>query len=492
MITAHKKNREKKLPAAKKSTIALQAIQNKLTISEIAREHACSRTTVYKQKEIALTAANNAFIEHVDEVLFYIPVTQSFIHSVVIALFLICGSSYRGIMFFLKTIFNYSLSLGSVFNIIDEAACKAASINESYDLSSIQTSAADELFHRNKPILTVVDIESRFCPLLVNADDRDHETWGIHLLDLQARGFAPTTSILDGAKGLIKGHEIALPETILRHDHFHFISDLKDCGRFLTNQMASSTTAVIKLFNREEKARNAQKKKEFSDALSDALTTLNGLETTCERFKLPAQWLQYDVLQLAGHPPEDRTMLYDFIVSEMTALASLHPHRIDAIVTSLNYQREALLDVANALNTQFLQLAKHFNVAVETIWAVCYTARYGMDSCKYNERSSALETLIGEQYDEIEDAVLLVMETTHRCSSMVENLNSRVRPYLDERKSVSQKLLGLIQFYLNHKPFMRSKHQRLVNKTPAQAMTGKPHKPWLEMLGFKCFNWQAA
>jgi hypothetical protein len=270
MITAHKKNREKKLPAAKKSTIALQAIQNKHTISEIAREHACSRTTVYKQKEIALTAANNAFVEHADEVLFYIPVTQSFIHSVVIALFLICGSSYRGIMFFLKTIFNYSLSLGSVFNIIDEAACKAASINQSYDLSSIQTSAADELFHRNKPILTVVDIESRFCPLLVNADDRDHETWGIHLLDLQARGFAPTTSILDGAKGLIKGHEIAFPETILRHDHFHFISDLKDCGRFLTNQMASSTTAVIKLFNREEKARNAQKKKECSEAVSHA------------------------------------------------------------------------------------------------------------------------------------------------------------------------------------------------------------------------------
>ena len=138
MITAHKKNREKKLPAAKKSTIALQAIQNKHTISEIAREHACSRTTVSKQKEIALTAANNAFIEHDDEVLFYIPVTLSFIHSVVIALFLICGSSYRGIMFFLKTLFNYSLSLGSVF-IIDEAACKAASINESYEGVGVQT-----------------------------------------------------------------------------------------------------------------------------------------------------------------------------------------------------------------------------------------------------------------------------------------------------------------------------------------------------------------
>jgi hypothetical protein len=43
-------------------------------------------------------------------------------------------------------------------------------------------------------------------------------------------------------------------------------------------------------------------------------------------------------------------------------------------------------------------------------------------------------------------------------------------------------------FYLNHKPFMRSKHERLKNKTPAEAMTGKRHLPWLDMLGFACFK----
>ncbi len=104
-------------------------------------------------------------------------------------------------------------------------------------------------------------------------------------------------------------------------------------------------------------------------------------------------------------------------------------------------------------------------------------------AANYSEGSSALEGLIGEKYDEIEDSVLMILESTHRCSSMVENLNSRVRPYLDGLKSVSRKTLGLIQFYLNHKPFMRSKQARLVNKTAAEAMTGKSHQPWLEMLG---------
>jgi hypothetical protein len=185
----------------------------------------------------------------------------------------------------------------------------------------------------------------------------------------------------------------------------------------------------------------------------------------------------------AGYKPDERALLYDFIVQEMAAIAAGHPHRIDAIVTSLHHRRNGLLDVANALNDQFARLAEHHRVSINTIWRVCYTARYSFDSCNYGVQSAALEELIGEKYDDIEDAVLLILESTHRCSSMVENLNSRVRPYLDERKSVSQKTLALIQFYLNHKPFMRSKHERLVNKTAAQAMTGKSHQPWLEMLG---------
>ena len=69
-----------------------------------------------------------------------------------------------------------------------------------------------------------------------------------------------------------------------------------------------------------------------------------------------------------------------------------------------------------------------------------------------------LKSLLGLQYEEIEDAVLHILETTHRCSSIIENFNRRLRPYLDKRKFMSKNSLGLIQFYLNHKPFMRSKH----------------------------------
>jgi hypothetical protein len=492
MITAHKKNRVNSIPAKTKLDIALQAIKRTQNVTEISKQYNCSRTTVYQQQERVIHAANNAFQKEADDALFHVPVTKAVIHKMVVALFLVCKSSYRDIMFFLETMFNYSLSIGNVFNIIDEVADNAALINESYDLSKINISAADELFHWNKPLLAAVDIDSRFCALLAKAEHRDYETWAIYLFGMQDQGYAPDTTILDAAKGLTKGHQEALPDTQLQYDHFHIIKDLKDCGRFLKNQVASAVTEALKLLKRADNARNETQKIANTEVFSRALTAVNSLEETHNTFRTLSQWLQHDVLQLAGHQPEDRAVLYDFIVEEMTRLLSKHPHRINEILTSLKNQRNALLDVANTLNERFAQLALKYEQPIETIWAICYVARYDFDSRKYNDKSSALESLVGDQYDAIEDNVLSILDSTHRCSSMIENFNSRLRPYLDERKMMTQKILSLIQFYLNHKPFMRSMHERLENKSPAEAMTGKPHRPWLEMLGFPSFKNKAA
>ncbi len=491
-MAAHKKTRTNRITSSIKRAIALKAIVREESVSQISKDYDCSRTTVYNQHRKALQAANQAFDEEDDSVLYSVPVTKQFIKQVALALGMICKSSYRDTKFFIKSIFDYSVSIGNVFNVMDDASKKAKSINDGYDLSLIKTSAADELFHRNKPILDVVDIDSRFCALLAKADRRDYETWGVHLLDLQSQGYSPETTLMDSAKGLLKGHAEVLPNTARRLDHFHLIKDLKDCGRFLKHQEDSAITKAFHLQRKANNAKNAAGKKYYADAALIAFNAVSVLEDNRRTFNLLAQWLQHDVLQLPGHEPYTRAVLYDFILREMTALSDKQPHRISDIVTSLYTQRDALLDVANTLNVEFTQLAEKYKQPVARLWDLCFVARYDIDSFKYNEKAEALETLIGADYDEIEDEVLGILENTHRCSSMVENLNSRVRPYLAEQKEVTQKRLDLIQFYLNHKPFARSKHARLINKTPAQALTGKDHQHWLEMLGFSLFKQQVA
>jgi hypothetical protein len=484
MITAHKKNRVARLPLPIKKAIALESLSKKQTVANISRRYDCSRNTVYEQQKIALAAANKAFEAADNGVLFYLPVTKDYISGVVVDLYT-KKNSHRDIQSFLESSLDYSLSEGSIFNILDAAGDRAIEINNSYALSPIKDSTSDELFHHNRPILATIDIPSRFCALLANADNRDGDTWGIHLLDLQAMGYNPEVSILDGGKGLIKGHEVALPETKLRHDHFHCIMDMKDVARFLRNQVASAATAALKLLQKSLNIKNPDKKKEIETLFEEALSKHARLESVSSLFNTLASWLQHDVLQLAGHPPVVRATLYDFIVSEVTVLAEKHPHRIDVIVTTLNEQRKALLDVANELNDKFMVVAEQRGLSIDTIWKICYLARYEFDGAKYCEASSELESLIGSTYDEVEDDVLHILDTTHRCSSMIENFNSRLRPYLDKRKFISQKMLALIQFYLNHRLFPRSHHERLKHKSPAEALTGQPHKPWREMIGFE-------
>lgn len=98
MIAAYKKNHTQRIPANIKLHIALQAMKRTQPVTEIAEQHNCSRTTVYKQQEKAITAANHAFQQEEDGILFYLPVTKAFMQQMVLALFLICKSSYRDIL----------------------------------------------------------------------------------------------------------------------------------------------------------------------------------------------------------------------------------------------------------------------------------------------------------------------------------------------------------------------------------------------------------
>jgi len=165
-------------------------------IAQAAKKNAVCRNSVYAQKTKAEAALEAAFADTTDAtVLFYLPVSKHFICQVVLGLVLIAKASYRDVMQFLHDLFDYPISLGTVAGIVDDAADRAAPVNAAYELSGIRESAADEIFHRHQPILTTIDIPSRFCALLAIEVHRDADSWGVHLLDLGARGFQPDMNI---------------------------------------------------------------------------------------------------------------------------------------------------------------------------------------------------------------------------------------------------------------------------------------------------------
>ena len=77
------------------------------------------------------------------------------------------------------------------------------------------------------------------------------------------------------------------------------------------------------------------------------------------------------------------------------------------------------------------------------------------------------------------------MDSTPRCSSLVENFNSRLRTRLTLRRHLDggNAWLDLLRFFFNHRRFERSRRTEREGKSPREVMTGHTHPHWLTLLG---------
>ena len=142
--------------------MAIQVLAGTETVSELARQHEVSRKFLYQQVHTAEKALSAAFAlsSRPDDVLFYLPVTKAWLRQLVLALVLICHSSYRGVVELLRDLFDYRISLGTVHNIVHSPVAHARRINEQYDLSTILIGLLDEIFQAHDPVLVGVDAKS--------------------------------------------------------------------------------------------------------------------------------------------------------------------------------------------------------------------------------------------------------------------------------------------------------------------------------------------
>ena len=74
-----------------------------------------------------------------------------------------------------------------------------------------------------------------------------------------------------------------------------------------------------------------------------------------------------------------------------------------------------------------------------------------------------------------------------RASSLVENLNGRLRTYFSLRRHLGPDYLESLRFYLNHRVLERSERPERQGKTPSELLTGQAHPHWLQLLGFRRF-----
>ena len=109
-----------KLPSDARKHLAIQSLAKHEPITRVADRENVSRKFLYQQKYKAEAALDMAFspAKEASDVLFYLPVTEAWLNQLILCLVLICHSSYRGVIQLLAALFDTSISLGTVHNLL--------------------------------------------------------------------------------------------------------------------------------------------------------------------------------------------------------------------------------------------------------------------------------------------------------------------------------------------------------------------------------------
>jgi hypothetical protein len=480
-----------RLRPQQRQDLAIQALAGTETVSALAQQHQVSRKFLYQQIHIAEAALNQAFASSStrDDVLFYLPVTKSWLQQLVLGLVLTCHSSTRGVVELLRDVFDFRISLGTVHNIVHSAVAQAQKINQHYDLSTIHIGLLDEIFQASDPVLVGVDAASTFCFLLSLQEHRDADTWGTRLLELVDRGFAPQATIADFASGLRAGHHEALPGCPCRGDVFHALYVVGPLVRYLENRAYETIDVRAKLQRKQATAERRRGRKDPSlvqKLVSARLAEAKAI-ALADEVALLAGWLRHDILTVAGPECAIRRDLFDFVVAELRAREPACPHRIRPVRTLLENQRDNLLAFAADLDGDLAALAQEWQISVTTAREVLQVQSLPTsDPKRWHGEAALRERLQGRYYGVCADVQELSNQVV-RASSLVENLNSRLRSYFFLRRQLGDDYLTLLQFFLNHRRYLRSEAPCRVGKSPAELLTGEPHAHWLELLGYTRF-----
>lgn len=482
------------LDPAQRQHLAVQALAGSLSITELAEQHHVSRKFVYQQVELAEQALRRAFDPPPEDadVLFYLPVTKAWLWQLVLALVLICRSSYRGVIELLRDLFDYPISLGTVHNIVHGAVAIAAQHNGNQDLSDSRIAALDEIFQSGAPVLVGCDAHSSYCFLLSEEEHRDAETWGVRLLELKDRQFSPDATIADAGQALRAGQQEALPKTPCWGDVFHAQAEYTPVVGYLDNRAYEAIGARSKLqaqLARPGKLRDRMKRK-WVQQLWRAQRTETQAIALAEDTAVLLRWLREDILAVAGPAHSTRCALYDFVVDELRQREELCPEHITPLRKYLENQRDALLAFAVQLDRDLRKLEAAYQVPVELVRETLAVEALPAGDVRRGPRATVLSEQLGGRYQPLRAAIGALRRDVVRASSVVENLNSRLRNYFTLRRHLGADYLKLLQFFLNHRRFLRSEHPDRVDQSPRELLTGKPHAHWLELLGYRLFRRQ--
>lgn len=354
--------------------------------------------------------------------------------------------------------------------------------------------ASDEIFSKQTPILVTVDPVSSAILRIELCDTRKAEDWKKHWECIEDNGIYATYLVCDQGSGLSKAHKEHLSRVFKQTDTYHAIAH--QLGQWVSRFENSAYKAIEKEYEIWNKLDSAKSEKVIDKRIS-------AYEDACKRSEKKIELsenFQYlycalieelDVFDKNGIL-KNRTQSEENIMEGLKLMDTLGCSVISKGVKSVEKILPDLLnyyDVAESIVNNL-----KCEIEADALQALCLGWQWRKKqikskTSKYRNYSKENEDFcldiakgyLQNEIDTVQKIVYSELDRIIQSSSMVECINSIIRPYLDTSKNqINQEMLNLIMFYHNHRRYKNGKRK---DKTPMEILTGeKQEKDWIELL----------
>lgn len=408
-------------------------------------------------------------------------VTRNFIERCVLALTFYCRAPIEGIVEFFDRVLCHPISKGSIHNIREKARRKAEEFDNSIALSSIEAIASDEIFQQGEPVLTVVDLRTRYIPLLEQAKDRTGDTWREALEGKKEQGLAPKVNVSDGGSGLRKGLQEAFPEMDMQLDVFHALRDVgrqvRQADRHVMSQLKTYCDLESKLHGQRVHQKTCQAYEELSRTI-DACLHEN------DRLQILYGWLK-EYVGFSGYGYQKTLSVCSWILDEMTLL---YPER-NKYQDALERFRKSLPEVLRfllRLQEHMADTARSFHVDAHAFMLLYHQTAYPVHTEAYQWIERKLYRVFGEQLIDAREALTQILSHTYRASSMIENVNGCTRAFMDVKREIPDTFFTLLKVFFNTKKARRSRNPDWAGTSAVDRLTGQIYPEFLDIIIGAC------
>ena len=361
----------------------------------------------------------------------------------------------------------------------------------------------DEIFARSTPILITVDPRSSLILSIQLTTSRTAEEWQAHWKALRDAGHLVSGIVIDQGSGLQKGAEETFQTWI--NDLYHGVAH--QLGIHVKSLERKTETLLAKLLKLEERFFNSEKETPIRTSklikqIDETEAGLRTLDEMLESFRYIYSNLvnAFDFFDGQGNFREVETARKDveacleLLNSEITGVD------VKKEIKSIRQVLPGILNSWGQAKKVYHKLRSKYNGEVLQVCVKLWQAKKKLTNRKdtdakrrWRKRVAVLEKEAKEYLEiaglgeEVMEGIFWELDGIGKSSSMVECINSILRPYLSSMKGqVSQEFLNLFLHWHNHRRYEAGKRK---GSTPWELWSGKKQEhDWTEVIWLKLEN----